>query len=65
MTVTDTMVNGHGIAHGGYVFLLAEALTFVNLVGNCLATLVVARWEGALDQDILKAQLGRRHAASP
>ncbi len=24
MSVTETMVNGHGIAHGGYVFLLAD-----------------------------------------
>jgi acyl-CoA thioesterase len=24
MPVTPTMVNGHGIAHGGYVFLLAD-----------------------------------------
>ncbi|MHA6765552.1 hydroxyphenylacetyl-CoA thioesterase PaaI [Streptacidiphilus sp. PAMC 29251] len=24
MAVTPTMVNGHGIAHGGYVFLLAD-----------------------------------------
>ncbi|ASR38302.1 phenylacetic acid degradation protein PaaD [Prauserella marina] len=24
MTVTKTMVNGHDIAHGGYVFLLAD-----------------------------------------
>jgi acyl-CoA thioesterase len=24
MTVTERMVNGHGIAHGGYVFLLAD-----------------------------------------
>lgn len=24
MKVTDTMVNGHGIAHGGYVFLFAD-----------------------------------------
>jgi acyl-CoA thioesterase len=24
MTVTTTMVNGHAIAHGGYVFLLAD-----------------------------------------
>ncbi|HTY92254.1 MAG TPA: C4-dicarboxylate transporter DctA [Steroidobacteraceae bacterium] len=43
--------------------LLAEALTFVNLVGNCLATLVVARWEGALDRDVLQRQIGRRPAA--
>lgn len=25
MTVTENMVNGHGIAHGGYVFLLADS----------------------------------------
>ncbi|MFJ3442278.1 hydroxyphenylacetyl-CoA thioesterase PaaI [Streptomyces sp. NPDC086081] len=25
MTVTRSMVNGHGIAHGGYVFLLADS----------------------------------------
>ncbi|MGH3243514.1 MAG: hydroxyphenylacetyl-CoA thioesterase PaaI [Spirillospora sp.] len=25
MTIGDTMVNGHGIAHGGYVFLLADS----------------------------------------
>ncbi|MDT0380780.1 hydroxyphenylacetyl-CoA thioesterase PaaI [Streptomyces sp. RKND-216] len=24
MTVTDAMVNGHGIAHGGFVFTLAD-----------------------------------------
>ncbi|GAA2745886.1 hydroxyphenylacetyl-CoA thioesterase PaaI [Kitasatospora cinereorecta] len=25
MTVADTMVNGHGMAHGGFLFLLADA----------------------------------------
>ncbi|HET7475175.1 MAG TPA: hydroxyphenylacetyl-CoA thioesterase PaaI [Dermatophilaceae bacterium] len=25
MAVTETMVNGHGIAHGGYVFALADS----------------------------------------
>ena len=25
MTVTDAMVNGHGICHGGYLFLLADS----------------------------------------
>jgi aerobic C4-dicarboxylate transport protein len=42
--------------------LLAEALTFVNLIGNSLATIVVARWEGALDQELLQRQIGRRAA---
>jgi len=39
--------------------ILAEALTFVNLIGNALATLVVARWENALDTDRLSAGLNR------
>ncbi|MFC3068858.1 cation:dicarboxylate symporter family transporter [Phenylobacterium soli] len=39
--------------------ILAEALTFVNLIGNALATLVVARWEGALDRDALTEGLAR------
>ena len=39
--------------------LLAEALTFVNLVGNTLATIVVARWERAVDEDVLRSQVGR------
>ncbi|MFD4643788.1 hydroxyphenylacetyl-CoA thioesterase PaaI [Lentzea sp. NPDC058436] len=25
MTVTENMINGHGIAHGGFVFLLADS----------------------------------------
>jgi aerobic C4-dicarboxylate transport protein len=42
--------------------ILAEGLTFVNLVGNCLASIVVARWEGALDQTKL-AQIGAAKGA--
>lgn len=42
--------------------LLAEGLTFVNLVGNCLASIVVARWEGALDETRL-AQIASRPRA--
>ena len=42
---------------------MAEALTFVNLVGNCIATIVVAKWENALDYSKLNAEIGRR--ASP
>ena len=40
--------------------LMAEALTFVNLVGNCLATIVVSKWEGAVDAQALRAQVGAR-----
>jgi aerobic C4-dicarboxylate transport protein len=38
--------------------LLAEALTFVNVVGNCIATIVVAKWDHALDSQKLCAQIG-------
>jgi aerobic C4-dicarboxylate transport protein len=48
--------------------ILAEGLTFVNLVGNCLAAVVVARWEGAVDDRLLAetigtAELRRQHLA--
>jgi aerobic C4-dicarboxylate transport protein len=38
--------------------LLAEALTFVNVVGNCIATIVVAKWDHALDSQKLYAHIG-------
>jgi aerobic C4-dicarboxylate transport protein len=40
--------------------LMAEALTFVNLVGNALATIVVSRWEGAVDLATLRQKVGLR-----
>jgi aerobic C4-dicarboxylate transport protein len=39
--------------------LMAEPLTFVNAVGNCIATIVVAKWEGAVDARRLAETLGR------
>ena len=38
--------------------LMAEALTFVNVVGNALAAIVVSRSEKAVDLDRLKALVG-------
>ncbi|HEY4114049.1 MAG TPA: C4-dicarboxylate transporter DctA [Rhizomicrobium sp.] len=38
--------------------LMAEALTFVNVIGNCVATIVVAKWEGAVDRQLLATQIG-------
>lgn len=43
--------------------LMAEALTFVNLVGNAVATIVVSRWEGALDVRTLRERVGLRSGA--
>ncbi|MGH8325488.1 MAG: C4-dicarboxylate transporter DctA [Steroidobacteraceae bacterium] len=45
--------------------LMAEALTFVNLVGNTLATIVVAKWESAVDFSVLYARVGRHGARIP
>jgi aerobic C4-dicarboxylate transport protein len=36
---------------------MSECRSLTNFVGNAVATIVVARWEGALDQDRLKAAL--------
>jgi aerobic C4-dicarboxylate transport protein len=44
--------------------LMAEALTFVNLVGNCVATIVVSKWEGALDLRVLSDQVGIRSSVA-
>jgi aerobic C4-dicarboxylate transport protein len=43
--------------------ILAEALTFVNLVGNSLATIVVAKWEGAMNESTLRRLVGFRALA--
>jgi acyl-CoA thioesterase len=40
MTVTDTMVNGHAIAHGGYIFTLADSA--FALACNSRGSLTVA-----------------------
>jgi aerobic C4-dicarboxylate transport protein len=45
--------------------LMAEALTFVNLIGNGLATIVVSRWENAVDYPLLYAQVGRSGVQRP
>lgn len=42
MTITETMVNGHGIAHGGYLFLLADT-TFACACNSHGPTTVAAR----------------------
>jgi aerobic C4-dicarboxylate transport protein len=39
---------------------MGEALAVTNLVGNSVATIVVAKWEGALDEERLRSRLDRR-----
>lgn len=48
--------------------ILSAAFVFVNIAGNTVATLVVARWEGAVDREQLKAELDlgyRAEASAP
>jgi acyl-CoA thioesterase len=54
MTVTETMVNGHGLAHGGYVFTLADSA--FALACNSRGVLTVA--SGADITFVTSARLG-------
>ena len=44
---------------------MSESRALTNVIGNCVATLVVARWEGTLDRERLASELraGPRAAA--
>jgi aerobic C4-dicarboxylate transport protein len=43
---------------------MSQALTPTNLIGNGVATLVVAKWERALDERRLQEALGGSASAS-
>jgi len=45
--------------------LMSEGLTPTNVVGNAVATIVVAKWENALDEKRLHSALEERMAAAP
>ena len=45
--------------------LMSEGLTPTNVVGNAVATIVVAKWENALDEGRLHSALGDRFVAAP
>jgi aerobic C4-dicarboxylate transport protein len=40
--------------------LMSQGMTPTNFIGNAVATIVVAKWENALDEAQLQAALGRR-----
>ena len=56
----------HSIPVTGLVLLLGidrflnEARAVVNLIGNSVATVAIAKWEGALDLDQAKRVLASR-----
>jgi aerobic C4-dicarboxylate transport protein len=42
---------------------MSECRALTNLVGNAVACLVVARWEGELDEEQMRAALGGKPGA--
>ena len=40
--------------------ILSQCRSITNFIGNAVATIVVSRWEGALDKGMLKAALSGR-----
>lgn len=44
--------------------ILSAAFVFTNIAGNCVATLVVGKWEKAIDRDRLRAELDRGYSAA-
>jgi aerobic C4-dicarboxylate transport protein len=48
-----------GLILGVHRFM-GEAIAVTNLIGNAVATVVVSKWEGALDSERMTARLGHR-----
>jgi len=69
ITLTATLSVVGNIPVAGVALLLgidrfmSEARAITNLIGNGIATMVVARWEGALDMDRARSVLGRETMA--
>jgi aerobic C4-dicarboxylate transport protein len=67
VTLAATLSAMHQIPAAGLVLLLGvdrftnAARAITNIIGNCVATIVIAKWEGALDT----AQLARGLAGEP
>ncbi|MFM0327340.1 C4-dicarboxylate transporter DctA [Caballeronia glebae] len=65
VALAATLASMHKIPVEGLVLLLGvdrflnEARAVTNLIGNGVATVVVARWEGALDMNVARAMLNR------
>jgi aerobic C4-dicarboxylate transport protein len=44
---------------------MSESRALTNVIGNCVATLVVARWEGTLDRETLRRELSAPSVTAP
>ncbi|MGF6544798.1 C4-dicarboxylate transporter DctA [Paraburkholderia youngii] len=69
VALAATLASMHRIPVEGLVLLLGvdrflnEARAVTNLIGNGVATVVVARWEGQLDRNLARAVLNRDNTA--
>jgi aerobic C4-dicarboxylate transport protein len=54
----DVPIAALALLVGGDRFM-SECRALTNLVGNGVATLAIARWEGKLDRAVLDEELGR------
>ncbi len=63
ITLAATLATGHMIPVAGMALILgvdrflSECRSLTNFVGNAVATIVIARWEGTLDRDALARAL--------
>ena len=70
MTVTPAMINGHGLAHGGYLFLLADTAfayacnTYGPVTVASAADIVFTAPAGAGDELVAEAQERSRFGRS-
>ena len=48
----------------GIHFILSAAFVFTNIAGNCVATLVVGKWENAVDRERLLTELDAGYQAA-
>jgi aerobic C4-dicarboxylate transport protein len=66
IALAATLEQVHSIPLAGMALILgvdrflSQCRALTNFVGNAIATIVVSRWEGALDQDRLKAAMRGR-----
>ncbi len=71
ITLAATLSSVHTIPIEGMVLILgvdrlmSEARSVTNLIGNGVATMLIAKWEGALDRRQADAMLQSRPASAP
>jgi aerobic C4-dicarboxylate transport protein len=71
VTLAATLSSFHAIPVAGLVLLLGvdrfmnEARAVVNLIGNGVATIAIAKWEGALDRETVNAVIAEQRGERP